>query len=99
VSIDELRLRLDLELLNASAPIGFRNVDAAFGIDGESVAVGEVTGLMARSAETRPPVYRLPPRIVHRPHFHDHVRIHRIYERGYVRPVGLVQTVTEGPCT
>jgi hypothetical protein len=44
-------------------------------------------------------VYRLPPRIVHRPHFHDHVRIHRIYERGYVRPVGLVQTVTEGPCT
>lgn len=47
----------------------------------------------------RPPVHRLPPRIVHRPHYHDHVRIHRIYERGYVRPVGLVQTVTEGPCT
>lgn len=45
----------------------------------------------------RPPVRRLPPRvIVHGPRFHDHVRI---VERGYVRPVGLVQTVTEGPCT
>lgn len=47
----------------------------------------------------RPLVHRLPPPNFHRPHFHDHVRIHRIYERGYVRPVGLVQTVTDGPCT
>jgi hypothetical protein len=48
----------------------------------------------------RPPVHRLPPPRVHRPHFHDHVRIHRIYERGYVRPVGFVQPVTtEGLCT
>ncbi len=47
----------------------------------------------------RPPVHRLPPPHFRGPHFHDHVRIHRIYERGYVRPVGLVQTVTEGPCT
>ena len=47
----------------------------------------------------RPPIHRLPPPHFHGPHFHDHVRFGRIYERGYVRPVGLVQTVTEGPCT
>src|SRR5882757_8578590 len=38
----------------------------------------------------RPPVHRLPPPHFHGPRFHDHVRIHRIYERGYVRPVGYV---------
>ncbi|HEY4141948.1 MAG TPA: hypothetical protein VGM57_11070 [Pseudolabrys sp.] len=47
-----------------------------------------------------PPVHRLPPRIVRGPHFHhDHVVVGRIYERGYVRPVGLVQSVSENPCT
>ena len=40
------------------------------------------------------------PPIVHRhPHFHKHVHVWRIHQRGYVRPVGLVQRVVEGPCT
>jgi hypothetical protein len=45
----------------------------------------------------RPPVHRLPPSNFHRPHFHDHVRIHRIYERGYVRPVSYVRAVGVAP--
>jgi hypothetical protein len=46
----------------------------------------------------RPPIHQLPPRF-HGPRFHEHVRLHRIYERGYVRPVALVSPVAEGPCT
>ena len=45
----------------------------------------------------RPPIHQLPPRF-HGPRFHEHVRIHRIYERGYVRPVGFVAPVAEGTC-
>ncbi len=36
---------------------------------------------------------------IHRPHFHKHVRIHRVYERAYIRPVAYVRPVVEGPCT
>jgi len=33
-------------------------------------------------------------------HFHDHVRLWRIHERGYIRPVGYVQpVVSSGICT
>jgi hypothetical protein len=46
----------------------------------------------------RPPVHRLPPRIVHRPHYHGHVVVRGIYERGYVRPVGFVAPVVENLC-
>ncbi len=48
----------------------------------------------------RPPVHRLPPRIiVHGPRFHhDHVVVRRIYERGYVRPVGFSTPVAESLC-
>jgi hypothetical protein len=50
----------------------------------------------------RPPVHRLPPPHFHGPRFfHDHVRLHRFYERGYIRPVGFVgysRPVVEGTC-
>jgi hypothetical protein len=47
----------------------------------------------------RPPIHRLTPPHFHGPRFHDHVRIHRIYERGYVRPAGYVAPVAESLCT
>ncbi len=47
----------------------------------------------------RPPMHRLPPPHFRGPRFHEHVRIHPIYERGYVRPVGYVAPVAEGTCT
>ena len=47
----------------------------------------------------RPPIHRLPPRIVRFPHYHDHVRFGRIYERGYVRPVGFSAPVAESLCS
>jgi hypothetical protein len=51
-------------------------------------------------ANLRPPVHRLPPRIiVHGPRFHhDHIVVRRIYERGYVRPVGFSTPVAESLC-
>lgn len=36
---------------------------------------------------------------IHRPHYQNHVRIHRIYTRGYIRPVGYVAPVAESFCT
>ncbi len=36
---------------------------------------------------------------IHRPNYHKHVRIHRIYTHGYVRPVAYVRPVVEGFCT
>src|SRR5665647_288578 len=43
----------------------------------------------------RPPIYR-----PNHPHFHGHVHVWRIHERGYVRPVGYVERVAApGPCT
>jgi hypothetical protein len=73
----------------AAAALASGSADAAHGQRGN----GHVN--------VRPPMHRVPPRIiVHGPRFHhDHVVVRRIYERGYVRPVGLVQTVNEGPCT
>jgi hypothetical protein len=47
----------------------------------------------------RPPVHRLPPPHFRGPRYHDHVRIHRIYTHGYVRPVGYVAPVAESFCT
>ena len=41
----------DLELLNAPPPVGFRDIDAAFGIDGDGVTVGEVADLVSWPAE------------------------------------------------
>lgn len=68
---------------------------APHGIRGNGPAHVNIRG--GGHVHVRPPVHRLPPRIIVKgPRFHDHVRI---VERGYVRPVGLVQTVTEGPCT
>jgi hypothetical protein len=46
----------------------------------------------------RPPVHRLPPPNWHRPHFHDHVRFRPIYERTYVRSVGIASPVAESLC-
>lgn len=44
-------------------------------------------------AHVRPPLHRLPPRIVHRPHRHGHIVVRPIYERTYVRPVSYVRSV------
>src|SRR5436190_23673103 len=44
---------LDLELLDASAPIGFRHVDAAFRVHCNRMAMGEIADLMAWPAEAR----------------------------------------------
>src|SRR5262245_64169726 len=48
-----LLLALDLELLDATAPIGLRHVDAAFGVHCNRMAVSEIADLMARPAEAR----------------------------------------------
>src|SRR3954453_356802 len=48
-----LRSAYDLELLHPAAPVGFRHVDVALGIDRDRVAMGEVADLVARAAEAR----------------------------------------------
>ena len=75
----------------ATAALASGSADAAHGQRG----VGH--------ANLRPPVHRLPPPHFRGPRFHDHVRIHRIYRYGYVRPVGYVagysQPVASNLCT
>src|SRR5262249_37082291 len=48
-----LLLALDLKLLDAAAPIGFRHVDAAFGIHCKRMAVSEIADLMSWPSEAR----------------------------------------------
>lgn len=64
-----------------------------------ALASGSADAMVQRSSRVgmRPPIHQLPPRF-HSPRFHEHVRIHRIYEGGYVRPVGFVAPVAEGTC-
>ena len=40
-----------LKFLDSAAPIGLGHIDVAFGIDGQSVAVGKFTYLVTRSSE------------------------------------------------
>src|SRR5690349_11807281 len=53
VALRALRPAHDLELLHPTAPVGFRHVNVALGIDRERVAVGEVADLVAGPAKAR----------------------------------------------
>jgi hypothetical protein len=54
---------------------------------------GSADAMVARGRGGHPPVIH-----VNHPHFHEHIHVWRLHERGYVRPVGYVEPVVDGIC-